>query len=96
MAAMPLSAGFLAGDRGMLTSARIEQALHPAGLDWITALRAPQSGNWRTPGRYNSPRSTLGIWPRSAVRTIPASGWWRAEIRCWPRKDGVSATNCWH
>jgi hypothetical protein len=31
----------LVGDRGMLTSARIEQDLRPAGLDWITALRAP-------------------------------------------------------
>jgi hypothetical protein len=30
------------GDRGLLTSARIEQELKPAGLDWITALRAPQ------------------------------------------------------
>ena len=31
----------LVGDRGMITSARIEQDLLPAGLDWITALRAP-------------------------------------------------------
>jgi hypothetical protein len=31
----------LVGDRGLLTSARIEQDLKPAGLDWITALRAP-------------------------------------------------------
>jgi hypothetical protein len=31
----------MVGDRGMLTSARIEQTLRPAGLDWITALRAP-------------------------------------------------------
>jgi hypothetical protein len=31
----------LVGDRGILTSARIEQALRPAGLDWITALRGP-------------------------------------------------------
>jgi hypothetical protein len=31
----------LVGDRGMLTSARIEHTLRPAGLDWITALRAP-------------------------------------------------------
>jgi hypothetical protein len=31
----------MVGDRGMLTSARIEPALRPAGLDWITALRAP-------------------------------------------------------
>ncbi|KAA8969799.1 IS1634 family transposase [Mycobacterium sp.] len=32
----------LVGDRGMITSARITAELHPAGLDWITALRAPQ------------------------------------------------------
>jgi hypothetical protein len=31
----------LVGDRGMITSARIEEDLKPAGLDWITALRAP-------------------------------------------------------
>jgi transposase len=32
----------LVGDRGMLTSARIETELRPAQLDWISALRAPQ------------------------------------------------------
>lgn len=32
----------LVGDRGMLTSARIEGELGPAELDWISALRAPQ------------------------------------------------------
>jgi transposase len=32
----------LVGDRGMLTSARINDELRPAQLDWITALRAPQ------------------------------------------------------
>jgi len=31
----------LVGDRGMITSARIRDDLKPAGLDWITALRAP-------------------------------------------------------
>src|ERR1700749_4810010 len=31
----------MVGDRGLLTSARIEQTLRSAGLDWITALRAP-------------------------------------------------------
>lgn len=29
------------GDRGMITEARIDTLLKPAGLDWITALRAP-------------------------------------------------------
>src|SRR6266498_5929424 len=32
----------LVGDRGMLTKARLREDLGPAGLDWITALRAPQ------------------------------------------------------
>ena len=32
----------LVGDRGMITSARIRDDLEPAGLDWITALRAPK------------------------------------------------------
>jgi hypothetical protein len=31
----------LVGDRGMITQARIDRELVPAGLDWITALRAP-------------------------------------------------------
>ena len=31
----------LVGDRGMITEARVETVLRPAGLDWITALRAP-------------------------------------------------------
>src|SRR5450631_4001649 len=31
----------LVGDRGMITQARIDEDLRPAGRDWITALRAP-------------------------------------------------------
>src|SRR5437660_2461967 len=31
----------LVGDRGMITSARIRHDLKPAGVDWITCLRAP-------------------------------------------------------
>ncbi|MDR3100383.1 MAG: IS1634 family transposase [Paraburkholderia sp.] len=30
------------GDRGMLTQARIDTELRPAGLDWVSSLRAPQ------------------------------------------------------
>src|SRR2546422_2082825 len=32
------------GDRGMITAARIREDLQPAGLDWVSALRAPQIG----------------------------------------------------
>jgi hypothetical protein len=31
----------LVGDRGMITEARLSENIKPAGLDWITALRAP-------------------------------------------------------
>jgi transposase len=43
----------LVGDRGMITEARITEDLKAAGLDWITALRAPaikdllNSGAWQ-------------------------------------------------
>jgi hypothetical protein len=30
----------LVGDRGLITQARIEADLAPAGLDWITAVNA--------------------------------------------------------
>jgi hypothetical protein len=36
-----LSRVLLVGDRGMITEARIREDLTPAGLDWLTALRAP-------------------------------------------------------
>jgi transposase len=36
-----LSRVVLVGDRGMITSARVGEDLRPAGLDWITCLRAP-------------------------------------------------------
>src|SRR5271166_3764908 len=32
----------LVGDRGMITAARLREDIRPAGLDWITSLRAPQ------------------------------------------------------
>jgi len=36
-----LSHVVLVGDRGMITQARIDEDVKSAGLDWITALRAP-------------------------------------------------------
>src|ERR1700749_902992 len=45
----------MVGDRGVLTSARIEQTLSPAGLDWITALRAPAIKQLAAEGRPLQP-----------------------------------------
>jgi transposase len=47
-----LSRVVLVGDRGMITSARIRDELKPAGLDWITALRAPQIRTLRDTGAF--------------------------------------------
>src|SRR3954466_15405868 len=38
---LPCGHVVLVGDRGLITQARIAADLAPAGLDWITALRAP-------------------------------------------------------
>jgi transposase len=43
----------LIGDRGMITRARIEEDLTPAGLDFITALRARPSERSSRRGRCN-------------------------------------------
>lgn len=46
----------LVGDRGMLTHKRIEQDLSPhAGLEWVTALRAPQIQTLAADGALQMP-----------------------------------------
>jgi hypothetical protein len=45
-----LKAVIVVGDRGMLTAARLREDLVPAGLSWITALRAPAIDALRTAG----------------------------------------------
>jgi transposase len=47
----------LVGDRGMITQARITEDLKSAGLDWITALRAPAIKDLLNSGACSSPCS---------------------------------------
>jgi hypothetical protein len=71
----------LVGDRGMITNARIDADLKPAGFDWIAAARARRrSRPWRpraapcTPGSQPGGRcSTSATWPRSSRTIFPAS-----------------------
>jgi hypothetical protein len=42
----------LVGDRGMITQARLEATVKPAGLDWITCLRAPAVQNLLAAGAF--------------------------------------------
>ena len=65
----------LVGDRGMITQARIDAELAPAGLDWITALRAPAIQELAAAGGPCRCRcSTSATWRRSPRPTFRASG----------------------
>ena len=77
----------MVGDRGLLTSARIEQTLRPAGLDWITALRAPAikqlaaEGGPLQPSLFKPARAKAGDRdPRSRVEGVPGQDRDMAEI----------------
>ena len=50
-----LSRVVLVGDRGMLTEARIREEVAPAGLDWISALRAPAIRELMSSGTVQRP-----------------------------------------
>src|SRR5712692_1537758 len=68
------------GDRGLLTSARIEQTLRPAGLDWITALRAPAIKQLAAEGGPLQPSLFDNRDPRSRVEGVPGQDRDMAEI----------------
>ncbi|MGH7154570.1 MAG: IS1634 family transposase [Acetobacteraceae bacterium] len=57
----------MVGDRSMLTDARIEQTLRPAGLDWITALCGVRPSRcWRQRVDRCSPRCSMIATPAFA------------------------------
>ena len=73
----------LVGDRGLITSARIDEELKPAGRDWTGR---PPSRRWQPrAGRGSCRCSTIATWPKSPRPTTPASGWSSAAIPCSPR-----------
>ena len=90
----------LVGDRGMITQARIDAEIAPAGLDWITALRAPAIGELADAGALQmslfDDRDMAAItspdYPGERLivcRTLisPASAPASART-CWPRPKG--------
>src|SRR5216684_3664919 len=70
----------MVGDRGVLTSARIEQTLRPAGLDWITALRAPAIKQLAAAGGPLQPSLFDNRDPRSRVEGVPGQDRDMAEV----------------
>src|SRR5690348_1024474 len=89
-----LSRVVLVGDRGMITSARIRDELKPAGLDWITALRAPQIRALSIPAPSSFRCLTSATSPRSPPPSFPASAWSCARTRYWPTSGPASARIC--
>ncbi len=91
----------LVGDRGMITQARITEEVRAAGLDWITALRAPAIKQLLDSGslqlslfdqRVACPREGGG---RASPRpTSQASAWWSAATPIWPPSAPASARTC--
>ena len=70
----------LIGDRGMITEARINETIKPAGINFITALRAPAP--WSRLAAFSCHCSISAISPRSAHPIIPASASSSVAIRC--------------
>ena len=78
----------------MLTAARLREDIRPAGLDWITALRAPQVKALVRDGALQL-SSMRWTWPRSPILTSPVSGWSPARTRSWKLSGPANGNRCW-
>ena len=81
----------LIGDRGMITTARLEQTIIPAGLNFITCARR-RSAAWPRRAPFSFPCSMSAISPRSAHPIIPANGSSPAAIHCSPTNAHATLT----
>jgi len=78
----------LVGDRGMITQARITEDIKAAGLDWITALRAPaikallDDGICRKRLGSCHAKTTISTQPRSAAQESIANAVLTIPSRC--------------
>src|SRR5215468_6667597 len=81
----------LIGDRGMITEARINETVKPAGINFITALRAPAIHSLVEAGSIQLSLFDQRDLARSAHPIIPASASSSAAIRC---SRTSAAANC--
>lgn len=85
-----------AGDRGMLTSARIEQVLKPQGMDWVSSLRAPQIAQLAAehgpfqPSLFDE-RNLLEL----TSQHFPDERLVVCRNPFWPRSARASGSSCW-
>ena len=90
-----LSHVVLVGDRGMITEARITEDIKSAGLDWITALRAPAIKDLLNSGALQLTLFDQRDMASSHRPIFPASGWWSAAIPISPPSAAASVKSCW-
>ena len=76
----------------MITSARIEEDLKPAGLDWITCGRPRSASLPKTAARGKCRCSTIAIWPSSHHPTSLRGSCAATPISL--ASAGASATDC--
>ena len=87
------------GDRGMLTSARIEQVLKPQGMDWVSSLRAPQIAQLAAeqgpfqPSLFDE-RNLIELSSEqfSGERLVVCRNPWLAQERARKRQEPLAAT----
>jgi hypothetical protein len=84
----------LAGDRGMLTAARLREDVRPEGLDWITALRAPQVKKLVRDGDLQLTLFDAQDLAEITSPTSPGSGWWPARTRSAKPSGPASGNPC--
>ena len=90
-----LSRIVLVGDRGLLTDARIREEVRPAGLGWITALRAPAIRKLVKGGTLQ-----LSLFDEQDLAEITAPELFPGERlvvcrnRCWPPSGPASGWTC--
>jgi transposase len=93
-----LSRVVLVGDRGMITQARLEEDIKPAGLDWISALRAPAIRALLDAGAFQldlfDERDMAGITSPDypGERLVVCRNPQLARRRAWKREELLKAT----
>ncbi|MGD0943102.1 MAG: hypothetical protein ABR972_02350 [Acidimicrobiales bacterium] len=86
-----LADAVMVGDRGMITSARIEALKEVGGLGWTPRFAPLLSPPWPSLAHCSCCCSKSRTWPRSPVRTTQESASLPVAIRRWPKSGPASA-----
>ena len=84
----------MVGDRGMITSARVEALKEIPGMAWITCLRAPAIKKLTQDGTLQLSLFDTQDRPRSAHRT-PRRTADRLPQPTWHKSAPLIASGCW-